>query len=484
MLDKIRNFFILLGKPKTVLAVFVLGLFIRVGMTLVLGERLLPLADQPVFLDMAENIANGKGIVISQELVGIPENISDSLRAVLMTRPERLRDMEMNALWGIVKPETPTAFFEPFYPVFLGGIRYLFGQTPGVHFGPEVIPYGPRIIVARLFQSIFDALVILILYYLGITLFTPAVGGIAALIYCFYPYSLAFVTNLVTQNTYLFLQALMVFFFVRILGKQSWSNYVLLGLSVGLTLLTRISLITFIPLIVVCLYLPLRSQLRWEKLAVSILIMALVVMPWVIRNQNVMGEPLLLPTKGGRNLWEYNNQIFSKEKMEEKVSGVDLIYQNFAKRNYADLKKKELIEFPQFTDESEIERDAIMTAQVKEFITANPWVYVQLCGLRLYQLFRVIPRHLGGPLATIAALLTFGWILPASFLGLALSFKKWRQRSVIYAIILYTVGTHTLTASGIPHRVPTDPYFILLAAFFLVRIFKVDEEESKGVITV
>lgn len=480
MLVKIRRFIRFLGKPGTAFKIFILGLVIRVGMTLILGERLLPLADQPVFLDMAENIAAGKGIVISQELVGIPENVTDSLRAVLMTRPERVRDLELNALWGIVKPETATAFFEPLYPVFLGSIRYIFGPTPGVTFGPEVIPYGPRIIIARLFQSLFDALVILMLYYIGVALFTPATGGIAALVYCFYPYSLAFVTNLVTQNTYLFLQALMAFFFVRTLNKQSWSNYILLGLSAGLTLLTRVSLITFIPFILICLYLPLRKKLKWKRLAVSVLIMVVVVVPWVIRNQIVMGEPLLLPTKGGRNLWEYNNQVFTSEKMEAEATGVDLIYQKFAKKHYPGLKRKDLIDFPKFTDESEIERNEILTARVKGFIIANPWVYAQLCGLRLYQLFRIVPRHLGGPLATFASLATWGWILPASLVGIILSRKQWRRRSVLYAIILYTVGTHALTASGIPHRVPTDPYFMLFAAFFLVRVLKVDEETTEA----
>ncbi len=475
-----RRLFLFLGDKKTVRGVFVLALLIRVGLTLVLGERLLPLADQPVFLDMAENLARGKGIVVSDEMVGIPESVPDSMRQELAKRPERIRDEELNALWGIIPAETPTAFFEPFYPVFLGTIRWLFGSSPGwsVVGLPGEYHYGPRITVVRLFQSVFDASVILILYYLGVALFTPATGGIAALIYCFYPYSIAFVTNLVTQNTYLFLQALMVFFLVRLLDDQSWKNYLALGIAAGLTLLTRISLITFIPFIVVCLWLPLRRDLKWGRLLVSLLIMVAVVIPWVVRNQAVMGEPLLLPTKGGRNLWEYNNQIFTEEKRNAPgATGVEAIYQRFARSNYADLKRKDLVEFPHFTDESEIERDRILNRNVREFITANPWIYVQLCGLRLYQLFRVVPRHLGGPLATLASLATWGWILPASFLGLLISFKEWRRRSVIYAVIFYTVATATLTASGIPHRVPTDPYFILLAVYFLVRVTRTEVME-------
>jgi len=466
-----------LGKARTVWKIFFLGLLLRVVLTLVLGNRLLPLADQPVFLDLAEHIATGRGLAVSEELIGIPDNVSDSLRAVLMTRPERVRDEELGALWGIIKPETPTAFFEPFYPVFVGGIRYLFGPTSGTKFGlQEVIPFGPKIVIVRLFQSIFDALVILILYYLGVALFTPAVGGLAALIYCFYPFSIAFVLNLVTQNTYLFLQAVMVFFIVRTMQKQSWVNYILLGVFAGFTLLTRISLITFIPFIVLCLWLPLGRELKWQRLAVSVIVMIMAVVPWVVRNEAVYGKPLLLPTKGGRNLWEYNNQFFTPEKMDVPAVGVERLYQNFARNNYPDLQAKELLPFPNFTTENEIERDRILNERVMGFIKANPVVYAKLCILRLYQLFRVIPRHLGGPLTTAAALITFAWILPAALIGTLLSLRDWRRRSVIYAIFFYTVGTATLTASGIPHRVPTDPFFILMAAFFIVKLLRVDPQ--------
>jgi hypothetical protein len=477
LLEKLRNFLYHLGRPKSIWIIFLIGLALRVGITLYLGERLLPLADQPVFLDLAENIAQGKGIVISPHVIGIPEPITDSLRAILETRPERVRDQRLNALWGVIPPNTPTAFFEPFYPIFVGGIRWLFGPTPGIQFGlHERIDFGPKITIVRLFQSVFDALVIPILYYLGAVLFLPAVGGLAALIYCFYPYSIAFVTNVVTQNTYLFFQAVMVFVLVRTLKDQSWVNYILLGVSAGITLLTRISLITFIPFIVICLYLPLGRNLRWNRLGLGLLIMCLTIVPWVIRNQAVMGKPLILPTKGGRNLWEYNNQLFTPEKMDVPASGVDYYYQRFAQKNYDKLLRKDLLPFPEFTHENELERDHILNERVKGFIKANPAVYFQLCGFRLYQLFRIIPRHLGGTMATLASLLSWAWILPASLFGLLLSFKgDWRPRSVLYAIVFYTVGTATLTASGIPHRMPTDPYFILLAAYCLVRLFRVDK---------
>ncbi len=472
-----RAIILRLGEPRIVWWIFAVGLILRLGITAALGNRLLPMADQPVFLDIAENIAQGRGLVVSRESVGIPESATDSMRAVLMTRPERIRDERLGALWGIIRPDTSTAFFEPLYPVFVGAVRFLFGKTSGTSFGrTELIHFGPKIYIVRAFQSLFDALVILILFYIGGYLFTPLVGGIAAFIYSVYPYSLAFVTNLVTQNSYLFLQATMLFFFVRILRKQSWLNYIMLGVAAGLTLLTRISLISFLPLLVLCLYLQLRGNLKWRRLVVSLLIIVLAILPWVIRNAVVFGVPQLLPTKGGRNLWEYNNQLFLPERMEGNFTGMDRVYQNFARKHFDHLRAKELLPFPEFTAESEIERDRILNQRVLGFIRANPGVYVQLCLLRLYQLFRIQPTNQTGPLVALASWGTFGWILPASLLGIALSFRQWRKRSVLYAVIFYTVGTAALTASGIPHRVPTDPYFILFAAYFLVKVFRLESQ--------
>ena len=94
-MNMIRCFLLFLGKKQTVLKIFVIGLVLRLGLSLFLGERLLPLADQPVFLDMAEHIAAGHGIMISEEMVGIPDSVPDSIKAVLMTRPERIRDQEL-----------------------------------------------------------------------------------------------------------------------------------------------------------------------------------------------------------------------------------------------------------------------------------------------------------------------------------------------------------------------------------------------------
>lgn len=481
-MNRLREWVKPLGRARTIWIIFLLGLAIRAGITLWLGNRLLPLADQPVFLDLAEHVATGKGLAISAELVGIPDHVSDSLRTVMMTRPERVRDEQLGALWGIIRPETPTAFFEPFYPLFVGGLRWLFGPTSGTHIGQDVITFGPKITVVRLFQSLFDALVIPILFYLGAALFTPVVGGLAALIYCFYPFSIAFVANLVTQNTYLFLQAAMVFFFVRTMNRQSWLNYLALGVTAGLTLLTRISLISFIPLIVLCLYLPLRRELKWNRLAVSMAIMVLAAVPWMMRNQAMLGKAILLPTKGGRNLWEYNNQNFLPERMEGRFIGMGKIYQQFALSHYDGLRAKELLPFPNFTTESEIERDRILNERVMGFIRANPGIYVQLCFLRVYQLFRISPTMIAGPLITFGSWIVLGWIFPAAFLGLVLSLKNWRRCSVIYALIFYTVGTAALTASGIPHRVPTDPYFILLAAFCLVKILKLEPNLQSSII--
>ena len=71
-LRRLREYAQVLGKSRTAWIIFLTGLTLRVGISLWLGNRLLPLADQPVFLDLAEHVATGRGLAVSRESGGNP----------------------------------------------------------------------------------------------------------------------------------------------------------------------------------------------------------------------------------------------------------------------------------------------------------------------------------------------------------------------------------------------------------------------------
>ena len=459
-----------LNKKRTVLYMMILAFIIRAGFGIALGERYLPMADQIVFDELAKNISSGKGLMITERLILPPEDAPREIIDRYVNKPERIRDLRMNALWGILQPGKPSAFIEPFVPLVFAGIYKVFG---------------PGLLVPRLLQSLLDALVVGMIFGIGMMAFPKSrAPGIAALIYVFYPFSIMFTGALITQPIYLFLQCASIYYFYKFMHKPGWLFAVIFGLIFGMTILARISIITFAPFFLIALLVQKFRPARWFPAIMSLVLAALLLIPWAVRNNRALGEPLILPTKGGRNLWEYNNQHFTRERLNKSVEdfeGVDVHYYKFGQKYFDRIRGKQFLEFPEFTDESEIERDQILNHNVKQFIMLNPGTYIKLCFYRFYQFFRITPSHHQHLFFKLVSILSFGWILPLSFLGIGLLLKYWRELSLVLLLIFYNTGVHTLTASGIPHRLPIDPFLILFAAFtvhwLLLKLDLINREE-------
>jgi len=456
------KFTLWLNRKRTVVYLMATAFLIRGGIAVFIGERLLPMADQIVFIELAKNIAEGKGMMITDRLILPPEDQPEEVRQRYYTQPERIRDLRMNALWGVIQPNKPTAFVEPVIPLIYAAVYKVFGAS---------------IVAPRLLQAFLDALVAGMLFSIASTVFPRSrAPGIAALIYTFYPFSIMFTAGLITQPIYLFLQCLLIYLFFKFIQKPGWGNAVLLGLVLGITTLTRISIIAFAPFLLLALIVQDYERPRWVPAATVLVIAVFLMVPWVMRNQNALGKPLIFPTKGGRNLWEYNNQLFSREKREapeDKFKGIDALYYRFARDNYQQLQGKSWVEFPEFTSENEIQRDKFLGFQFRMFVRLNPGIYAKLCFYRLYQFFRITPSNYRHIFFQAASYLSYGWIFPLSIMGLILLSKKhWRRILPIFLIIAYNAGIHTLTASGIPHRMPIDPFLILFASFSLYWILE------------
>ena len=70
MRNKVDLFTDWLNHPKTILLLMIVAFVIRAGFGVFLGERYLPMADQVVFDELARNIADGKGLMITDRLAG------------------------------------------------------------------------------------------------------------------------------------------------------------------------------------------------------------------------------------------------------------------------------------------------------------------------------------------------------------------------------------------------------------------------------
>ncbi|MEP7288320.1 MAG: hypothetical protein ABI947_21425 [Chloroflexota bacterium] len=182
-------------------------------------------------------------------------------------------------------PAVPSAYRLPGYPVYLLLNLTLFGdQTP--------------IAPIRLLQSVLIALIVFMTTMLATRLLgtyvAPFVGALMLVNVPMYTYAYLLFTE--TLFTFLLFMLVLVLIYAR-----RARSYFVAGILLGLLLLTRGTLITTLPFLV--LLIPRR---RWLVLALGVLI---ILSPWVTYNTVRLGRFIPFSTGSGDVLWGANNPV-------------------------------------------------------------------------------------------------------------------------------------------------------------------------------
>jgi hypothetical protein len=188
--------------------------------------------------------------------------------------------------------------------------------------------------------------------------------------------------------------------------------------------------------------------------------------PWVIRNYQLQHQFVLLSTRGGYNLWMRNNPYYIAD--EYRGMGVEFSPEKLDKLNYQEY----ILGYPEFhPEQSEVERNKILTQAGIKFIKANPGFFFELCWIRFKWTIGWRGIGLKGPLLNGLSLIFYG---PA-LLGLIVSlFVGWKHLSVtlpLWSVVGYFILFYSLTHEGLRYRLPVDPCMILLAVFSAVLLY-------------
>jgi 4-amino-4-deoxy-L-arabinose transferase-like glycosyltransferase len=119
------------------------------------------------------------------------------------------------------------------------------------------------------------------------------------LIALFFPTLMIMPSILLTESTAIVLVAIFFYLLLRYLGKPSWALLVGLAIVVGLTALVRFNG-AFLGLVVLgALFFGKSGLPKWRSAAVTILVSAIVVAPWLVRNWIVFDGNVLFSTQTG-----------------------------------------------------------------------------------------------------------------------------------------------------------------------------------------
>ena len=183
----------------------------------------------------------------------------------------------------------PTAARAPLYPLFLALIYTLFGHS---------------FAAARIAQALAGSLLPLVTYIVGERLFDERAGLVASWVVAVYPMFLLFPLGLATENLFFLLVPLVVFSLMKAVETSRRSYYVLSGVIMGLTILTRSVISGLLLLILPWLwYYTARKREAIKNWVLILLPVMAFTLPWAIRNTLLYRELTFVESSLGFNLY-------------------------------------------------------------------------------------------------------------------------------------------------------------------------------------
>jgi 4-amino-4-deoxy-L-arabinose transferase-like glycosyltransferase len=176
-----------------------------------------------------------------------------------------------------VEPDQPFALNAPLYPYLVATIFAASGYS---------------LLAVRLVQIAVGTINSLVTFKLARTLFPrrPAAAWLSMLCVGFYPVFILWEGMILTETVYILTVQLCCWWWVRAICSPTWQNALLSGAGFGLTMVTRETLVLFIPVALVTAIL-IADQHRVRYAVLAAIACLLVMTPWIVRNYLTFGLP-------------------------------------------------------------------------------------------------------------------------------------------------------------------------------------------------
>lgn len=374
--------------------------------------------------------------------------------------------------WPATRAGEPTAHWSFLYTLYLTGVYALFGPNP---------------LPARLIQAVFAGVVQTILMWrLGKRLFNPTAGLLAAAFGAVYIYFVYYAGALITETFYITSLLWIMDITLRIgartqsgahkedRGWRGWLIWGELGLAIGLAALLRQLVLLLVPFLFLWLWWRIARRqgdagrgaaARWfgwrtlSGFAVTLAVLAVLILPWTMRNYRAFHTTVLLNTNSGYVFFWANHPVYGTEFVGILPGGGT---------SYGDLLPKELLPL------NEAEMDKALFARGLGFVLADPARYALLSLSRTREYFKFWPSRDSSLISNISRVGSFGLFLPLMLYGVILAAARsvrtpdeaWRARMLLFLglMLLYTL-MHLLTWTLIRYRLPVDAFLLLFAAY-------------------
>lgn len=427
------------------------------------ATRLVQIADRPHRV-----LGLAMGVLVA---VGVTMAVRDGSR--IKSPDERtLLDLGGNVArhWAFAHTNRPDVEdFDPALPV--GALRPTAYRAPGyVWFQVPFLWMGGEHVLLRVANVVLLALTLWLLHGLVVRRAGRFAGLVSVVLVLLYPVLLYAAGTLYPQTLSAFLLVAAVRQLDGLGREAPMYRFALLGLTLGALVLTVPIHLLLLPVVAAWMLVARRGTVR--QITLTLVAVAGVVGPWVLRNCLVLGAVVGIATSSGFNLLAGNGPYVRVDQ----GSG-DLRWPRGVREQVA--------------GRGEVERDRIFTRAALRWMVENPgqaaWLYLRKL---LYWFAPTNPlvsdRMPGGPgtgplmFRTAVMVLGYGLLMSIGIVRLALARRDRLTPLEVLLLALYVGGgmAYAVYFSRIRFRLPFDWLLIGLDAMFLGRLLSAPRSES------
>ena len=327
----------------------------------------------------------------------------------------------------------PAAFWPPLYPLFLAALYSIFGY---------------HLLAARLVHALLGTGAVVAVYAAARLILGRPVARLAGLGMALYPYLVYFGNWLISEALFMLLLALALWAMAGQQRRGNWRGLAGLGLLMGLSILAKPAALFMLPLVAFWVLLappdaPLTARLG--RAAVVLLVTALVVSPWTVRNYRVFGAFVPVSTNGGYTFYGANNaQAFGghREGFPPALPGLS---------------------DPAAADE--------YYRRGLEWIVDHPVDFARLALRKLARLFSplsVASWETDYPLPPAIGYVVrglYGAFLITALCGALLALRRWRDVFLFYVPMLSVLASAVVFYGDTRYTLPMVPSLLIFASF-------------------
>ncbi|MFL6415532.1 MAG: hypothetical protein ACJ74Y_07670 [Bryobacteraceae bacterium] len=348
-------------------------------------------------------------------------------------------------------PTGPTAHVSPGYTIILAGVFHLFGEGTGGEIVKEILAAAVTSFGFALLPFAADRL-------LG----NAGFGTLAGLICALFPWKpmVQIDGDWETPYTALFLTILVPITIQLWKGRKlTWRKALLHGVVWGCGLLFASVLLPLLPVLILIglIFVRRKSLVSYIRFAsIELAIVAICLVPWIIRNERALGAPIVTRSNLGLELRVSNNDDATADQRANLLLGVYDKYHPL--QNKGEAKRVRQL--------GEVNYNRWADAQAREWISSHPKRFISLTLGRIKDFWLYPdPSRLKAIFGDVTAVLGFAGL-----------FLLWRQDkmngAVATAVLLVYSAPSYLIHVGARQRFPVDWLLILLSVAAIAGVLR------------